>query len=77
MLNIFIYIKTKQMSILTISGNTLTKKEWDVEDILSTNKNRNTKEELERANWYFFNEKERVKEFYETSYLNLEYSKSL
>ncbi len=65
------------MSILTISGNTLTKKEWDVEDILSTNKNRNTKEELERANWYFFNEKERVKEFYETSYLNLEYSKSL
>jgi|LakMenEpi03Aug12_release.lakeMendotaPanAssembly.Ray.scaffolds.fasta_scaffold95400_7 hypothetical protein len=65
------------MSILRISGNTLVTTEWDVEEILSTNKNRNTKEELERANWYDFNEKQRVREFYESSYLNLEYSKSL
>ncbi len=65
------------MSILKISGNTLVTTEWDVEEILSTNKNRNTKEELERANWYDFNEKQRVREFYESSYLNLEYSKSL
>ena len=65
------------MSILRISGDTLVTTEWDVEEILSKDKNRNAKEELERANWHYFNEKQRVKEFYETCYLNLEYSKSL
>jgi hypothetical protein len=65
------------MSILVISGETLVKKEWDVEKILTNDEKRNTKDKVERMNWVRLENTQRVNEFYETSYLNLEYSKSL
>lgn len=65
------------MKALLISGDTLTQTPWNIEDVLSASVNRSTKEQLERAQWIDFNEKQRVREFYESSYLNLEYNKSI
>jgi hypothetical protein len=65
------------MKTLLISGQTLTQTPWNIEDVLSTSVNRSTKDQLERAQWYDFNEKQRVREFYESSYLNLEYNKTI
>jgi hypothetical protein len=62
------------MKTLLISGNTL--QEWNVEEIIS-NKIKSTKEQVEQIQIYNYEDKMRVRDFYESSYLNLEYNKSI
>ena len=62
------------MKTLLISGNTL--QEWNVEEIIS-NKIKSTKEQVEQIQIYNYQDKMRVRDFYESSYLNLEYNKSI
>ena len=62
------------MKTLLISGDTL--QEWNVEEIIS-NKIKSTKEQVEQIQIYNYEDKMRVKDFYESSYLNLEYNKSI
>jgi hypothetical protein len=65
------------MKALVITGNTLIETPWDIEDILSTNKQRSNKEEFEKVQINNFFERKRVNELYESAYLNLEYNKSI
>jgi len=62
------------MKTLLISGDTL--QEWNVEEIIS-NKIKSTKEQVEQIQIYNYEDKMRVRDFYESSYLNLEYNKSI
>ena len=62
------------MKTLLISGDTL--QEWNVEEIIS-NKIKSTKEQVEQIQIYNYQDKMRVRDFYESSYLNLEYNKSI
>jgi hypothetical protein len=63
------------MKTLLISGDTL--QEWDFDQLFEKTNELTTKQQVERILLYNQLEKERVKEFYENSYLELEYNKSI
>lgn len=63
------------MKTLLISGDTL--QEWDFDQLFEKTNELTTKQQVERILLYNQFEKDRVKEFYENSYLELEYNKSI
>lgn len=63
------------MKTLLVSGDTL--QEWDFEQLFEKTNQLTTKQQVERILLYNQLEKERVREFYENSYLELEYNKSI
>jgi len=63
------------MKTLLVSGNTL--EEWNIDELFEPSRELTTKQQVEKILLYNQFEKERVKDFYERSYLELEYNKSI